>query len=142
MGRIARLRWRALCCAALMLAMGGCPGFKKVHLQLTAFGSGDVDGIWLWRQGSSGSYTRLCRFQISNPYPQGGVELVSYDQLCLDGSLRTIPMQAQIVRTAADPNTITVRLEYQPGNRAVTTFRATAYNAAGESGLSSGVIRL
>jgi hypothetical protein len=113
-----------------------------VHLQLTAFGSGDVDGIWLWRQGSDGSYKRLCRFQLSNSYLQGGVELVSYDQWCMDSSAAAIPMQAQIVRTAGDPNTIAVRLEYQPGNRAVAMFRATAYNAAGESGLSSGVIRL
>jgi hypothetical protein len=140
MKRIANRGSRAVC-SALLLLVAGCT-LKPVHIQLVAFGNGDVDGIWLWRLQDSGQYARLCHFEISNPYPQNGVEVISYDQSCSDGSPPGSPMQAEVVRLAGSPDTVNLRLEYQPGSRSIGTYRASAYNTSGESGLSSAKIQL
>jgi hypothetical protein len=128
-------------CALLLLLVGGC-SLKPVHVLLRGFRSGDVDGIWLWRQQSNNVYSRLCRFVISNSYLQYGIEVVSYDQICNDGSPPFNAMQAQVTRDAANPDNVTLRLQYQRGSRTPGTYRASAYNKSGESVLSSGKVNL
>ena len=130
----------ALALALLLLPAAGC-SLKPLQVRLAGFGSGNIDGIWLWRRQSSGAYTRACRFEISDPYPLNGIEIISYDQTCPGGGANGTPMLAQIRRQAGDPSTITVSLLFQTSG-AVAAYRATAYNAAGESTMSSTIAQL
>jgi hypothetical protein len=131
----------ALSLALPLLTAGSC-SFEALKIQLAGFGQGDIDGIWLWRRQSSGAYTRSCRIEISNPFLLNGAEIVSYDQTCPGGGATGIPMQARIQRLPSNPTTITVRLLYLSTGAAVGTYRASAYNAAGESPLSSTIAQL
>jgi hypothetical protein len=127
---------------ALLLFIGGWGGDNVVHIQLAAFRSGDVDGIWLWRLETTGKYARMCRLPISNPFSWNGIEVVSYLQWCNDGTSRSSPFLAEVVRNTTDPGTVTLTLRYQQGSRPEALYRASAYNSIGESGLSSAIGQL
>src|SRR5262245_14955948 len=62
--------------------LGCSPPIVKVELR--GFGYGAVDGLWFYRNQGSG-YQRVCRYDLSNTFWQGGVELVEYRQSCNDG---------------------------------------------------------
>lgn len=127
--------------ALLLLPIGGCTP-KLLRIQLGAFRLGDVDGIWIWRRSpTSGRYTRSCRVAISDPYQQNGVEVVSYVESCLNG-LTGAPMQAQVARLASDPDTVSLNLVVEPPSPALSIYRASSFNAAGESALSAASVQL
>jgi hypothetical protein len=141
LGRVAKLRLRALWCAVLLLFMSGCD-VGSMHIQLAGFRNGDIDGIWLWRLDETGNYTRVCRFPISDPYYQNGVEVVAYGQACNDGLPPGTPLLAQVERAADDPETVTLWLVFQRASRPLGLYRVSAYNSVGESDLSSAVVQL
>ena len=126
--------------ALLLLPAANC-SVKALKIQFAGFAQGNIDGIWLWRRQSTGSYSRVCKITISDPYRSNGTEVVSYDQTCPGGGANGTPMMAQVQRLASDPNTVTMVLMFQT-NGTIGTYKATAYNAAGESGLSSGTVKL
>lgn len=130
---------RLLVAAALLLTPTMACNPKTIRVQLPAFGSGDVDGIWLWRLESSG-YQRACRFDLSNPYLSGGREVVDYRQICADGR-SSAAWQATVERLPSNPATVTLALLFQPVG-ALAPHRATSFNAAGESVLSSSMLSL
>jgi hypothetical protein len=142
MGRVAHLRLRALCCTALLFFSGGLTLSNSVHVQLGGFRNGEINGIWLWRLESASTYTRRCRFVLSDSLVLNGVESVRYFQSCNDGTPRGPVMEAEIVRASGDPDTVTLMLVYQRDSRPFSLYRATAYSAVGESPLSSTIIIL
>jgi len=130
---------------ALVLAIGfgstvGCSA-PVVRIQLPGFANGNVDGIWLWRQLSSGYFQRVCKIAFSEPYTKSGVELVDYQQTCLDGRLKTPTWSAPVMRSAGNPDTVTLALIVRGSNPPFTN-KASSYNAAGESALSTSTIKL
>ena len=128
-------------CALLLLLVGGCTP-RTVHLTLVDFASGDVDGIWLWRQQANGEYARRCLFALSDPDLQSGVEVLYYVRICEGDAAPSSPMQAEIARNAGVPDRVTLRLEYRSGSATIGTYRASAFNDSGESALSSESVRL
>ena len=142
--KASRLSKAALALMLLLLpTVLGCET-KSVTLVIPGFGSGNIDGIWLWRfVEAKGKYVRACRIELDDPtVTSSGAEEVSYLQVC-DGQpgVGGMNLKATINRPPTDPNTIVVRLWYfrfaAPGQ-----FRASAYNSAGESGLSPTAIPL
>ena len=130
---------------ALALAIGfgstfGCYA-PLMKIQLPGFANGNVDGVWLWRQLSSGYFQRVCKIAFSDPYMKGGVEIVDYQQTCLDGRPKTPLWSASVTRSAGNPDTATLTLIIQ-GNNPPMTNKASAYNAAGESALSTSTVKL
>ena len=129
----------SLALALLVAPITGCQ-LSTVRVQLPLFGSGDVDGIWLWRLGAA-SYERVCRFDLSDAYLSGGREVVTYRQTCLDGRPASARWQATVERLPSNPSTVTLVLIHQQFG-AVTPHRASAFNEAGESALSTSTLAL
>lgn len=133
-GRLLRSATLALALLALPFTTG-CE-MRTVQIQLPGYGNGAIDGIWLWKQ-ISGTWTRVCRIDFTDwrMTPQG--ETLYYVQNCINGrERRGYVLPTLITRAPGSPSTITVELIYlryeDPG-----TYRATAFNAAGESPLST-----
>lgn len=120
--------------ALLVAPITGCDT-RTIQVRLPGFGAGRTDGIWLWRL-EAGSYRRICRFDLSDPYSSGGAEVLVYWQSCTDGRPSSPAWQASVERLPSDPSTVTLVLIYRP-NGSLAPHRATAFNAAGESALSS-----
>lgn len=125
--------------ALLALALGVWPLLactpSSLGLQLAGFGTGAIDGIWLWRS-EGGRYVRQCRIDISDVFVSGGREVVSYRQSCLDDRPSGVTWIAEVERLPSNPQVVTLALLYQHFGVAVKQ-RASAFNAAGESALSS-----
>ncbi len=141
MGRFSFRPFRAVCLVLQLFPTSGCT-MPVVHIQLAAFRNGEIDGVWLWRLGSDGKYTRTCRFALSDPYQQSGVEVVAYEELCPDGAASLLRMQTEVERLASDPSTVRLRLHCQRVSGPPATYRASAVNSAGESALSSTTVLL
>jgi hypothetical protein len=128
----------ALAAALLAVPLTGC-NTSQVRVRLLSFGNGNTDGLWFWRL-ENGSYRRICRINLSNPYVSGGVEIVDYRQNCVDGRSTSVPWQAR-VRRLANPANVELTFTYVRGG-AVAAHRATAFNQDGESPLSSTSLQL
>ena len=114
---------------------------RTFHIQRPGYGVGAIDGVWLWKQ-IAGQWTRVCRIDFTDRRITQRGETLSYVQNCMNGRVRRgIVFPTQITRPAGAPTTITVELLYlryeDPGS-----YRATAFNAAGESALSSSSLPL
>jgi hypothetical protein len=134
--RSASCRRVALAVAALLLVpLAGCE-LKTVRIQLPGYGNGAIEGVWLWRlDDATGQYVRACRIDFQGRgFTGSGLETVSYVQNC-DNGHRMGALLAKVTRSASDPGTATLELEYarweSPG-----MYRASAFNSAGESPLS------
>ena len=112
-----------------------------VRVELSDFGTGATDGIWLWRS-SGASYVRQCRIDISNSFFSGGREVVSYLQSCPDGASSTVEWLANVERPPGDPATVQLVLVYRRSGGSAVPHRATAFNAQGESSLSDSSLML
>jgi hypothetical protein len=123
-------------CAVVLMACTAA----SVRVELGHFGLGTTDGIWLWKAEGT-SYVRLCRIDISDPFVQNGREVVSYLQSCLDDRPESVEWLADVERQPDDSATVQLVLLYQRyGNR--IPHRATAFNDAGESVLSTASVLL
>jgi hypothetical protein len=126
-GRLAHLLAAALACVPLF----GCQ-IVTVTVRIPDFDQ--VNGIWLWRLSDAGQYQRSGRLQFSPPQQGAQGEVLLYKETCANG-VKGIANQAWMQRAPDDPSTVTLSLHYlnceQPG-----TYRATAFNDAGESNLS------
>jgi hypothetical protein len=126
----------------LLLLSFGCET-RAVRMEIPAFGNGNVDGVWLWRRvEGTGNYKRACRLELDAPQlDEAGTEVLSYLQVCDTPGQVGMNLKATIDRLPDEPSTIVVTMWYfrfaQPGQ-----FKASAYNAAGESALSSAALSL
>jgi len=126
--RLARLLAFALVCAPL----SGC---NIVLLSVRIPDFDQVQGLWLWRLSPTGEYQRSGRIQFSTLEAVARGEALDYRETCANG-VSGLANQAALQRAPNDPNTVTLSLHYlsceQPG-----TYRASAFNQAGESALSA-----
>lgn len=130
---------------ALVLAIGfgslvGCSA-PVLHIRLPGFYSGQVDGVWLWKRLASGAYQRVCRIDISDPYTQGGQEIVEYQLSCLDGRPQAPLWYALVERLPSNYSTATLKLLIG-SNGPPLTHKASSFNGAGESALSATTAQL
>ena len=131
----------ALTCMLLLLSFG-CET-RAVTMEIPGFGDASIEGVWLWRLSeSTGKYQRTCRLELYDPeLDASGSEVVPYLQVCDTPGEIGMDLNATVSRLPADPDTIVVTMWYfryrDPGQ-----FKASAYNAAGESPLSSTTLEL
>ena len=138
-----RSRWRRIpiVLALALLPLTGCET-SSVTIELPTFGKGDVDGIWMWKLSStSGQYERSCRITLSNAKSTPSGETIAYEQDCVSGH-PGLKMQAFIQRKPGDLSTATIQLYYFRWSDEAGSYKASAYNAAGESALSSTTLTL
>ncbi len=143
-----RLRSIALALSLLAISLTGCEA-KRIQIQLDAFGSSAIEGIFLYRENAPGGglYQRICeiRFGDLRTIVRRGqtVERIKYVQNCLDGQPDTpaLSFETSVQRPSNDPDAILLDIWYlrfeDPG-----TYRASAFNAAGESALSAASLTL
>lgn len=124
--------------ALLGAPLTGC-NTSQVRVRLNGFANGKVDGLWFWRL-ENGSYRRICRIDLSNPYFTGGTEVVDYKQTCVDGRSASVPWRAQIKRLS-DSQNVEITLTYRRAGQ-LTAHKASAFNQDGESALSSTSVQL
>ena len=129
------LRGVVLALALLAAPMLGCEA-KPLRVQLPGFGNGTVDGIRLWRQVGS-SWQPVCRIDFTDRRMTHRGETIYYVQNCIDGEQkRGLVLPAAVQRKPDDPSTITINLWYLRYEDS-GSYRATTFNKAGESTLSS-----
>jgi hypothetical protein len=122
------------------LLSGGCQ-LTYFTISIPDFISKDVSGVWLWRQSpTTGLFVRDAQFvfQAVQDGPEG--ELLDYIATSSDGAT-SVPLSTGIVHDGEDTDRITLSLIFartsEPG-----VFRASTYNAAGESPLTDEMVSL
>jgi len=138
---------------ALAFAGSGCGGvdpslippsqlpdhLKVVRLQLPSFDGGDLQGIWLWRRSeTTGQFEPISEIRLEGVLFDGGQEFVEYELMDPTGTSLGLTLSAIVDRAGPVPELAlwVVRFE-APGE-----FKASVYNAAGESPLSAQSIQL
>jgi hypothetical protein len=126
----------------LLLLSFGCDT-RAVTMELPGFGNGNIDGVWLWRLvEATGTYKRACRLELDAPQlDKTATEVLPYLQVCTTPGQVGVNLKATISRLPADPSAIVVTMWYFRFQQA-GQFKASAYNAAGESALSSTALSL
>jgi hypothetical protein len=119
----------------LLAPLGGCK-VSQVSMEIPSFADGGVTGIWLWRyDDTTGQYERDCRVAFAQTDANSKGEYVNYTQQCTNQL--DINLSAFIHPAPTDPNTVTLTLLYTRFQGTPSSYKASAYNSAGESGLSS-----
>jgi hypothetical protein len=142
MKSLARLALIAL--LALAPLVSGCD-YRSVSIEIPGFDSFAVEGVWFWKLNSAtGQYERAGGIRLhrdataETSWPQlaSGAEVIAYSNT----SQEEVVLPAEVIRDPAAPDQVTLRLLYtspEPG-----VFKATIFNAAGESELSDQTIAL
>ena len=128
--------------AMVLPVLTGCE-IKTVTVQILGWDAYQVQGLWLWRFDEAQTAFQRdngIQFHRDRPTTQwepqfpSGAELVAYS--FATGSSE---MPARVMRDPSDPDRVTLQLWYlrftEPG-----VFKASTYNAAGESPLSTSSI--
>lgn len=129
----------ALLGLALCLPLFGCRWAETVTVEIPDFDSSAVEGVWIWREGS-GTYSRSLHYRIEDAFVQDGEEYLLYTVLEPNGQSRwTLP--ARIERDAMNQDNVRIQfllLLVEGGGN----FRASTYNAVGESALSAQTLQI
>lgn len=119
----------------------------KMQIQLDGFTSSGIEGIVLHRADSGGTYQPVCEIHFSEfrTIVRRGqaIERIKYVQTCLDGEMGVpvVTLETNVRRPSAGSDAIQLDLWYlrfeAPG-----LYKASAFNAAGESPLSAASLPL
>ncbi|MCL4683618.1 hypothetical protein KJ059_02590 [Myxococcota bacterium] len=130
----------------LAIPMLGCEA-KRVQIQLDRFESSAIEGVFLHRQAPNGSFQRICeiRFGDRQTVVRKGeeVERIKYVQNCLGGQQGqpALMLETTVQHPADDPDAIVLDLWYLRFEDS-GLYKASAFNAAGESVLSASSLQL
>lgn len=143
MKTLARLLFVAL--VSLLPFVSGCD-YRSVSIEIPGFDAFQVEGVWLWKLNeTTGRYERAGGIRLHRDTPaedwwptlSSGAEVIAYSNTAQED----VVLPAEVIRDPAKPDRVTLRLLYlntdEPGS-----FRATIFNAAGESDLSDQTIGL
>lgn len=132
---------RRTSCAAfvLLLAIGilatGCD-IQGFRVRLKDFTATAVEGLWVWqRSPATGKYVRHSQIEFGSVYRAAGNEYLSYT---FTTGAEAMSLQSVVQRSSTSPDTVTLNLAFLavgPGS-----YKMSSFNAAGESGLSSGTL--
>ena len=133
---------RVALASVFLLLSFGCDT-RADTMEIPGYGNGNVDGVWLWRLAeATGTYRRACRFELdATQLDATATEVLPYLQVCTTPGQIGLNLRATISRLPADPSTIVVTMWYFR-YEAAGQFKASSYNAAGESALSSTTLSL
>jgi len=139
---MARKRWipGLLALVALVVPLWGCELGDTITVEIPDFDSGRVEGLWLWRQAPRGRYQRVVQLRFLGTKETARGEMLRYAVVDREGRVRMV-LPAEVERSRANPDRALLRLNVLFPEGA-GRFRASAYNAAGESGLSAQVMDL
>lgn len=125
--------------------VSGCD-YRSVSIKIPGFDTFAVEGIWFWKLDPvTGQYERAGGIRFHRdaaaepwwPELSADAELIAYSNTTQE----EVVLPAEVIRDPAAPDQVTLRLLYlnpdEPG-----TFKATLFNAAGESELSDQTIAL
>lgn len=109
-----------------------------LRLQLPSFDD-ELEGLWLWRQSeATGEFEAVSEIRLGETVVENGQEFVEYEILDPAGNSLGPKFSSAVDRTGTSPQLALWVIRFsQPGD-----FKASVYNAAGESGLSSQSIPL
>ncbi len=110
-------------------------------ISIPDFASKSVGGVWLWHlSAETGLWERDTQIAFGAPSLQADGEWLTYQAAPLDGS-PTFPGWSQVVRSANNPDQVTLQLLFSRAE-AAGTYRASTYNDAGDSPLSNESVAL
>jgi hypothetical protein len=105
-----------------------------VHVEIPDFEASQVLGLTLWKQQSQSQYVEQCDIELSDPEWIDGEYVIEYYQSCVDGTNSRLLAEV----TGVGDGGIRFRLEILSGTVS-GTYRASSWNALGESDLSNSV---
>jgi hypothetical protein len=127
----------ALSSLLLVLPSLGCQFAEFVTIEIPDYDSSSVEGIWIWRD-LDGDYERAAEIKILDHQQEEAGEYVVYSVRDPDGR-ELLALPATIVRNELNPSSVQISFFVHVGAGG-GTLRASTYNAAGESTLSSQVL--
>lgn len=112
---------------------------KVMRVQLPAFDEADLEGIWLWRRSeSTGQFEVVSEIRLHDTLLESGEEFVEYELMDPAGTPLGLTLSAGVDRSTPVPELALWVIRFsEPGE-----FKASVYNAAGESPLSAQSILL
>lgn len=124
----------ALSSLILLLPLLGCQFAEFVTIEIPDYDSSEVEGIWMWRD-LGGDFERAAEIRILDHHEEEDGEFVVYSVRDADGD-ELLALPAAIVRDEVNPDAVQISffIHFSTGGG---TFRASTYNAVGESTLSS-----
>jgi hypothetical protein len=132
---------RRLALVALSLALlplGGCT-VALCTISIPDFGTKAVGGVWLWKlSAATGVYERDTLFLFGAMGRSDGAELLNYQAAPADGST-PLATTATLFREASNPDHVTLQLMFSRKD-AAGYYRASTYNASGDSPLSTEIL--
>jgi hypothetical protein len=153
------LRARRFATPAVLLALGlavagaGCgsvdpalldastlpENLKVLRLELPSFEEGRIQGIWMWRRSEvDGGFEPVSEIRLLGIATDQGQEYLEYRLMDPSGNPLDLVLSAAIARTGSSAVVSLWFLRFaEPG-----AFKASVYNAVGDSGLSEQTIDL
>ena len=140
---LARLAFAVL--VASLPFLSGCD-YRSLSIEIPGFDAFAVEGVWLWKLNEdTGRYERAGGIRLHRdataqewwPALATDAEVIAYSNT----SQEDVVLPAEVIRNPASPDRVTLRLLYL-NNQETGSFRATIFNAAGESDLSDQTIGL
>jgi len=112
---------------------------KVVRLQLPSFDGGGLQGIWLWRRSEvSGQFEPASEIRLHGVVVEGGQEFVEYELMDPTGTSLGVTLSAHVDRNEPAPEVAFWVIRFDaPGE-----YRASVYNAVGESPMSAQSVQL
>jgi hypothetical protein len=109
-----------------------------LRVQLPSFDE-ELDGIWLWRRSeTTGQFEEVSEIRFLDTVVDGGQEFVEYQIMDPTGTPLDVTLSASVDRSGTSPELVLWVVRFgDPGE-----FKASVYNAAGESPLSEQTILL
>lgn len=124
--------------AAVALCLQGCT-VGCLTIEIPDFASKEVSGVWLWRLSPvTGLYERDTQFAFAAPVLAEDGERLDYQTAAVDGS-PPLSLTAFVVRDPSNPDVVRLQLVFGRSDEPAY-YRASTYNAAGDSPLSSEIV--
>lgn len=127
-------RFVAFSSLVLALPFLGCHFAEFVTIEIPDYDSSEVEGIWMWRDLGN-DFERAAEIRILDHQEAEDGEFVVYSVRDSDGD-ELLALPAAVVRDETNPDSVQISffIHFSTGGG---TFRASTYNAVGESTLSS-----
>ncbi len=112
---------------------------KVLRMQVPALDDGPIGGIWMWRKSEvTGEFEPLSEIRFTDTVEENGTEFLEYELIDPSGNTLGVTLSAQIDRSGEVPELSLWFVRFSGNGE----FKASLYNEAGESPLSTQTIVL
>ena len=142
MRKLVRALATALTVAAVV-PFFGCGWLQSITVVISDFDSNDIQGVWVWREDvADGSYQRETEIRLEEPFMDSGQQFLRYSVRTPAGE-QQLNIRTPIVRpNAGNPDAAQLTFFIVLSNGQAGSFKASTYNDAGESTLSTQTLDL